>query len=271
MTVLDESTLASADEQAEALFKEAQRRRRRRWQLVIMVIVGCALAVAGVLYWVAGDHGNGQSGGPGASSERLPRVPTGPTFNQPSDLPSSWVKSVYRADGLLVTLTHPLSWSQRLPGRGFHYYDIWSFVANFPLNPQWCTVNNGAAGSGVACIWKEVGTFQKDSVLMTLGPVDTAPVLLRRDLVLVNRSRSTVGRLDWSQTTRTAKTVWGLGPRAFVASRSQTARARACSTCPSASPDQRTGFFRTRPGWSWLLSTCGLTQKPWVWRMGSGP
>lgn len=42
-------------------------------------------------------------------------------------------------------------------------------MANFPLNPQWCTFKNGPGGSGGACIWREVGTFQKNSVLMTLG------------------------------------------------------------------------------------------------------
>jgi hypothetical protein len=42
-------------------------------------------------------------------------------------------------------------------------------VANFPLNPHWCTFDNGAGASGVACIWNEVGAFPEDGVLMTLG------------------------------------------------------------------------------------------------------
>ena len=168
MTVLDESTLASADDYAKALFEEARRRRRRRWWLGTVVVV-CALVAVGALYVVHANNGGGNTGGPTAGSDSLSRVPTGPTFDQPSNLPSSWVESTYRADGLLVTMNHPPSWTARLPGRGFHYADVWSFVANFPLNPHWCTFNNGVGGSGVACIWKQVGTFPKNGVLMTLG------------------------------------------------------------------------------------------------------
>lgn len=173
--MLHESTQAVADEQPEALFEEARRLRRRRWWLGVVVVV-CALVAASALYVVQVHHGASRTGGPSAGSETVPRVPPGPTFNQPNDIPSSWVKTKYRADGLLVTLTRPPSWRPRLPAQGDVYSDIWSFVANFPLNRNCVTVSHGG------CVWRGGGTFPKNGVLMTLGTGGYGPTQVSQGL-----------------------------------------------------------------------------------------
>lgn len=85
MTVLDEGTRASADEQTEALFKGGPTPKKEA--LGITIIVVCVPIVVGVLSLNAGSRGDRRSGGSAASSERLPRVLTGPAFNQSSNVP----------------------------------------------------------------------------------------------------------------------------------------------------------------------------------------
>jgi hypothetical protein len=165
MTMLDKPTSTSDADSVEALFKEARQRRQRRWRIGITAVMALMLAIAGVLYSVQTSRGGSQGGGLASGSESLPQTPSGPDFNQPNHVPSSWITSTYRADGLMVTFSHPPSWTPRLPAQGFHYADLWSFVANFPLNRNWCVRGT----SSVTCLWKNVGTFPARGVLMTFG------------------------------------------------------------------------------------------------------
>ena len=162
--MLDDAALTNDASSIEALFKEARQRRRKRRRTGVAIAIASALAIAGVLYGVDASRG-GSGGGLASGSEPGPSAPSGPEFNQPNDIPSSWVRTTYRADGLLVTLAHPPSWTPRLPAQGFHYADTWSFVANFPLNRNWCVHGT----SSLTCIGKNLGTFPPKGLLMTLG------------------------------------------------------------------------------------------------------
>lgn len=102
MTVLDESTLASADEQAEALFKEAQRRRRKRWQLGIM-------SSSAAQWWspVSCIRLQGTMEAVGAGDPAL--VPKGCHKRRPGQRSIS--RAIYRRRGLRAYIEQMACWS----------------------------------------------------------------------------------------------------------------------------------------------------------------
>jgi hypothetical protein len=82
-----------------------------------------------------------------------------------AQVPASWVRSTFHGDGLTVSFEHPPSWRTQLAGRGFHYGDTFAYVANFGLNRYWC----GNPENSGACIWKQLGTYQPNGMLVTFG------------------------------------------------------------------------------------------------------
>jgi hypothetical protein len=189
--MLDDAALTNDASSIEALFKEARQRRRKRRRTGVAIAIASALAIAGVLYGVDASRG-GSGGGLASGSEPGPSAPSGPEFNQPNDIPSSWVRTTYRADGLLVTLAHPPSWTPRLPAQGFHYADTWSFVANFPLNRNWCVHGT----SSLTCIGKNLGTFPPKGLLMTLGTGGYEPAFNAESQGLGPGTRITINGRD---------------------------------------------------------------------------
>lgn len=84
---------------------------------------------------------------------------------------TSWTTKTFHGDGLAVSFSLPRAWQPQLPGQSFHYYDIMSFVGNFPLNHRWCT----STPTSETCTWRKVGIFPPGGVLMTFGATGYMP------------------------------------------------------------------------------------------------
>ena len=75
MMLLDHRPTESGSEQAEALFKEARQRRRRRWLFSAIIAVTMLVLVLGVVH-LADDHPHGTSTQPARTQPEPPKVTT---------------------------------------------------------------------------------------------------------------------------------------------------------------------------------------------------
>jgi len=83
---------------------------------------------------------------------------------------ASWTRSTFHGAGLTITFDHPPTWKSQLRGRGFHYSATFGFLANFGLH-QFC----GSPASGPGCLWRVLGPFPPNGVLMTFGTFGYGP------------------------------------------------------------------------------------------------
>lgn len=115
-------------------------------------------------------------------------------------VPRGWTTSTFYGGGVSVTLPLPRDWTQRLPGRSFHYSATFAYLANYPVQ-QFC---------GGPCIWADAGQFPMGALLSALVLADLVQATSRpgssqteaQPLLMVEE------RPSW---TRTEQAVWGLG------------------------------------------------------------